>query len=194
MSVGFRPDEVPFEAFRDTVKMGVKVIGESFTNPDDDWTPVLMIWGRKGMDVVGIDGRWFNTTQGKDELAKRVLPREIAKRGATMFAFVQSVWMVQIRVPDDDPEAQVQFEQALADAQAQRIHQRADRVEMVHLFAADRFRVEMWHAPIARSPFAPPTLGEWVLFGEGDPNVRFEWGSYSSRFVKPLIRALRPQG
>lgn len=159
----------PLETVIEIATDGVTVIGASFTEPDDDWAPVLILQLKAGKGaVVGIDGNFLASQQSKDLLAHEVIPQAIREFEAIGAAFVSSSWMV---ASDDRKVAPSEH---------------PDREEVVMVTAMTAGEHAFLMARISRHADRPPELGE---FERLPASTDFE-----GRFVGPIRRALAHQG
>jgi hypothetical protein len=162
-----------FDGFVEWAKSAVVTVGQSFTEPDDDWMPTALVQNADSIVVAGLDPSFFGSTEAKDNLADEVLPALLRKYEAQRVALVMSSWMVSGKSEDVDMSV--------------RPSENPNRVEVVVVTVIDRDNAGMYVAEILRGK-EPPILGEWdAHLAEGD-------GMIDGRFVEPVRRALCPQG
>lgn len=125
-------------------------IGSDFTDPDDDWVPVLFALGKE-LRIFAIPGQYANDPDAKDALFGRVLPDLVRTENVKAIAIVVSAWMVE-------GDAAAEY---VADEKRRSLVDHPKRVERLVLSAVDRVGEEMWWAPIERDGVAPPKLGKW---------------------------------
>jgi hypothetical protein len=95
----------PLEDVVEAAKDGIHGIESSFTQPTDDWQPVLVIVGERGpegqegeglaVSVVGVDAEFMANDMTKDILANEVIPQLAADTQAVAMAMVSSAWYVE---------------------------------------------------------------------------------------------------
>lgn len=161
-----------FEVFRHTIQTIVVEIGNSFTEPEDDWHHVLINESEEGNEIMMLDGRLFQTTDLKKTLVYRFLVPHLRERGAYRYALVNSAWMLT-----GSPE---ELSEILQDHEY--IRDNPKRIEAVVIQVVDREQNEMWMAEIKRYKDKPPELGEWN---------KADKGTLTGLMVDPLIEALR---
>jgi hypothetical protein len=132
---------VSFAMFAATARRGVELVGESLTEPDDDWMPVAFVEDDRGKIQV------FALAVGDPIERSAVLTEIVRERRARKIARVESSWSAYV-----ETEAEVRRGVATA---------HPDRVEVVLVTCIDAERVEGWVAEISRDGTNPPTLGEW---------------------------------
>jgi hypothetical protein len=153
-----------YRSFTEQTMRLVHMIGCSFTEPSDDWMPVIVVDSRE----LGIVPVGFVMTRNKDAIAMQ-LARLLRETRAERCAVILSAWTAEVG-PEWDrvtPAAKL-----------------ANRYETVAVTMIDRERVEGYSARIRRSEDAPPTLGEWVA------TTPENGGFTTGRFVTPLQRAM----
>ena len=123
-------------ALRKRAQAAVARVGEGFTEPDDDWAPVLFAQDGKGeLTVVG-----FPVLDDRDATVA-ILRTTLHKVGAVRYALVLSSWAATSDYvpPSENPE----------------------RREVLTLLLSDPETDDFYLAPILRREDAPPRLGEW---------------------------------
>lgn len=163
-----------FRDFADFIKQGVREVGESFENPDDDWMMVSFFVapdpneGEKEMlAVMPI----FH--DDKDEIAK-IQVLFATQQKARLFGMVSSSWMI---INDAAEMTDEEFERQMVEG----IADHPDRIEAVFVQVMDGERSEFWHAKILRDGEQPPAMGEW-----DGPEL-----DHVGRFVDNMREALR---
>lgn len=142
-----------------------------FTEPDDDWTPVLFMEDADGQRMTVPIEQFMANDQMKDQLANHIIPFVIGKFSAKVAVMVLSVWRgspIPLGVdPDDRPRPSEDVN-------------RSEAVMIIEYTSAGVTRSSM--AQIIRHEDAPPTLGEWQDdFGQ----------SSDGRFVGPIVKAMK---
>jgi hypothetical protein len=142
-----------------------------FTEPDDDWTPVLFMETKEGEQGIMPLHEFMGAEPMKDLLANALIPMTINEFKAVKIVMVLSVWSSEKSV------------QALKEDKYVPPSQQDDREEHVLLVEMTREGVQRhsW-AKIIRHKSKPPTLGEW--------NETTATG-FDGRFVDPLVKALK---
>ena len=142
-----------------------------FTEPDDDWTPVLFMEDADGQRMTMPIEQFMVNEQTKDLLANFIIPEVIGKFSATIAVMVLSVWrgspIPKGVDPDDRPRPSEDVN-------------RTEAVMIIEYTAAGVTRSSM--ATIVRHEDSPPTLDEWQDdFGQSE----------DGRFVTPIVRAMK---
>ena len=136
------------EQFREHAMRSVEAVARTFTDPGDDWTPVLMLQNPDGAIMVAAIGPYMETEQLKDTLGYTLIPELVRRSEATMVAFITSVWTAVA------PKGTTQ-----AEAERMRAATMTNRREELHVLVATAERWEMMHARIKRGRVAAPRLG-----------------------------------
>ena len=125
-------------ALRKRVQAGIADVEAGFSEPGDDWAPVLFAQDGKGeVTVVG-----FPVLDDRDATVA-ILRTTLRKVGAVRYALVLSSWAVtgedalELGPPSENPERQ----------------------EVLTLLLSDPGTDQFYVAPILRSEGAPPRLG-----------------------------------
>jgi hypothetical protein len=123
------------------MKDGAEEIGRSFTDPNDDWFPVVMI--QTGEAIIPVI---LEITDDR-EATGRGLEALLRNTGAEQAVLVSSSWFV-IRGPGD-----------ISDSYP--VRDQPDRKEVLVMTHVTRDSMEMIMADIHRHESKPPTLGPW---------------------------------
>lgn len=143
-----------------------------FTEPDDDWTPVMFLEGKQGTTVIPLH-EYMNDDLSKNLLADVLLPMAIADFKATTAVMVVSTWI-----------SKTSSDLLNETGEYIRPSQQPDREELVYIMEFTREGVQRQaHAEILRSETEVPRLGEWVDV----TNVE----SVEGRFAPPIVKALK---
>jgi hypothetical protein len=118
------------------------------TEPDEDWIPTAIYYGKGGPRVAAFNLDAANITQALEEW--------LEENDATAWGFWATTWMVLADEVDAAPEARRPAE-----------HPRRFEALLLSVHAADKSAMEL--ARIERHEGAPPTLGEWEILDEGEP-------------------------
>lgn len=163
----------PIEVVRDAALNGVRVVGDSFTEPDDDWAPVLFAaTADKTIGIIGLDPNLMNDK----DFAASVVTESLQQVGATAAALITSAWRSK----------QVEELMRLTKGNLRQTPSEApDREEIVAVTVMDRESASMHVAVIERRDGKPPTLGEWDDIGE---NV--DAATFSGRFPEAILAGL----
>lgn len=148
-----------FDQFAERVLLQARMVGRTFTKPDDDWAPVAVIDTPRGLGVVVIGAGHLADYESKRVLGEQVLPALVREHKARKIALVTSAWM---SVLADRPDVR----DALARGEL-RPSQDPERVEVVWVTVMDAEVKRAWMAPILRSRRKPPKLGPWTRHDEG---------------------------
>ena len=151
-----------------------------FTQPDDDWVPMLFFLGTKDgeefMSMAPLD-HFMTDDKSKDMLAYGVLPRLLKE-----FQVKVAVLLINGWTASDPPGGYLNH----GVGEWIRPSQRPDRKEMLLLSEYTREGVmRQASALIVRHESAPPTLEPWK-----DIDAK----SMSGRFVEPIVKAMREMG
>jgi hypothetical protein len=131
---------VSLAALRNRAQAAVVQVGVGFTQPGDDWAPVMFAQDGKGeVTVVG-----FPVLDDRDATVA-ILKAVLRNVGAVRYAIVLSSWAVTgedtlaLGPPSEHPARQ----------------------EVLTLLLSDPETDDFYIAPILRGEGAPPRLGEW---------------------------------
>jgi hypothetical protein len=153
----------------------VEAVGQSFTRPEEDWLPALLLLTPEGMTVVGI-----TLEESQKGSLKGVVGSIVRTYKPTFAALVLSCWIRD--VPQDNPLAGLDVE--LMGAYGVSTH--PQRREMLMVEMCDGTHTEYWEAPIIRYNDRPPTLGAWG---------KARWQAMGGRMANVLrdaFRGMRP--
>ena len=123
-------------ALRKRVQVSVASIESGFSEPDDDWAPMMVTQdGRGEVTVVA-----FPVLDDRDATVA-ILQAALRKVGAVRYAIVLSAWAAgdDLVPPGENP----------------------DRRELLTLLLSDPETEDFYVAPILRREDAPPRLGKW---------------------------------
>lgn len=141
-----------------------------FTEPDDDWVPILFLEDTDGERMTMPIEQFMTDDRTKDMLAEYIIPSVIEKFQPKVVVMVLSIWRgspIPIGVDIDDrprPSEDVN---------------RTEGLMIIEYTAKGITRNTL--APIIRHKDSPPTLGEWEDFPtDGD-----------GRFVTPIVKAMK---
>jgi hypothetical protein len=131
-----------YRTFAQSMLASVERIADSFTMPDDDWVPALIIDSR----VLGPMPIGFVMTPDKDAVVA-ALAQLLRETRTERCVLVLSAWQAEVGPGwDGRPAAEL-----------------SNRREVVAVTVIDAERVESYSAPILRFADAPPRLGEWTM-------------------------------
>ena len=151
--------EVTVEGFKRTISQ----IGQTL-DPDDDWTPVLLLESRHEERFVVPLGSLFHAdvaSFGKD-LAAAAMPELVARADAWLAGFVSTAWMVV--GPREPVEIAADGSTLL---QGTPPSESPDRIEVVSLFVASADTEQHHSAQIVRRRGRPPALRPWIVVAGG---------------------------
>jgi hypothetical protein len=117
------------------------------TEPDEDWIPSAIYYGKDGPGVAAFNLDPADITQALEEW--------LEEKDATAWGFWRTAWMVLADDVDAAPEARPAE------------HPRRFEALLLSVHAADKSAIEL--ARIERHEDAPPTLREWEILDEGEP-------------------------
>lgn len=145
---------------------------EVFTEPDDDWAPVVFMRNRDNEQANLLLSEFMENDYSKDLLADVILPGAIRKFQAETVVMVISTWVSETS------------SKALNEKGAYvRPSQQADRQERLMIMELKREGVTREaFAEIIRHESSPPTLGEWE---------DIEATEHGGRFVPRIVSALK---
>jgi hypothetical protein len=143
-----------------------------FTDPEDDWAPIVFMEGKQGRVTMPIHD-FFEDELRKDLLCEVVLPAAIENFEATVVVMVVSTWVSKIAA-----DLLTQTGNYIPPSQ------QPDRIEQVLIieYTADGVRRKAW-AEIERFADKVPQLGEWEDMEGAD--------AMSGRFIEPIVKALK---
>jgi hypothetical protein len=140
-------NDTPTGILAEVMRKGAKVIGENFTDPDDDWAPVMMYLGGDGQvrdAVIEIS----EDDEGRDQVAAQIT-RLLLEARAREACFIVSTWVVDL--PEGNFDA----------LEGKRPREHSDRREALTLTWVTRDHAQMEMARIKRYPGQPPKLAAW---------------------------------
>lgn len=155
-------------------KRSAESIGESFTEPDAEWAPVMIYVTGSGEHRAAPLS--FSSDEEKVELFERTLPQLLRSESATHVVLVIPVWVLDLPT-DSERLARVLHGEKVAD--------QPDKKEYLVVSGATALQDEVWRAEVLRSDDAPPRLGEWR---------KEAYTQQGGLMVEPLRRALALQG
>ena len=143
----------------------VREIGKSFSQPDDDWIPILILDRPNGKrEVFSVA---FGSQADKEKFAF-LLPMMFRDIRPTFAAMVISAWSV--RIEKDNPNAEREARAAMDTG----ISKHKDRYEVVIVTVATKDGgQEEYHAEIGRRDGRPPTLGAFTKIESDRQEGRF---------------------
>jgi hypothetical protein len=144
-----------FEKFRDYVLGAVHDVGNNFTDPKEDWHPVLLMDNVRR--VIAVDLRDIFRTKQNKLILPQVLLGLFRSKKPILAGLVLSGW--QVKVDPTDPLAGLAVHM-IAEFGAS-THPARTEVLMVELASQDG-RAESWTNDILRYLDKPPVLGEWT--------------------------------
>ena len=146
---------------------------EHFTDPDDDWEPILFVEGKTGTGMTPL-GQFMRNDGSKDMLAEVVIPAVVEQFQATTVVMVLSTWT-----------ASVASKEELEPIRYVPPSQRPDRREQLLIIEYTREGVtRQAFAEIIRHENSPPTLGDW------DEQI-MDKAVLEGRFVEPIVKAMK---
>lgn len=150
--------------FTEKVQFMVRDVGQGFTEPNEDWMPVVITVDEKAkMGVAGVPD-FFENSQTKEMFAQVVLPNLLKRFEANRYALVTSAWILRIKT-DEWEEQTKNIKKSLSE--------HPDHEECVMLCISDKDGDEFYSAPILRDGEQPPVLGEWEKYPEGSSVSHF---------------------
>ncbi len=168
-----------FDRWAQTILGGVVEVGKRFTDPEEDWAPVLFTEGADGrMDIYGIEPP--RDAADKEAMA-RAVRQVISRGGPARAALVLSAWARRLDAADPA------LENKIAHYQRHGVRSDPDREKIVMVEVSDGERFGVWAASILRRPDGPPTLGPWEKRLDGASDIKHLGG----RFALVVHRALQ---
>jgi hypothetical protein len=143
---------------------------DTFTEPDDDWTPIVFLEDATGTWAMMPIEEFMQNDRTKDMLVELIIPETIKRFEAKVVVMILSVWHSKIPkgvdwqdrpMPSEDPN-------------------RSEALVLTEYTAEGVKRYSM--AEIIRHEDSPPTLGEWENTDATD---------YEGRFVQPIVKAMQ---
>lgn len=179
-------EDISFPDFIETVKRSIRSVAEGFDDPEDDFAPMMFLWGKseksddRGMIIAGIDGQFLSSEEGKDKLALNVLPGLVIEAEAKHFCFLSSTYVSKM-TKGDQPKT--------------RPSEDPDRLEaaMISAGSADgSYHLE--GAMLLRDGEQAPALGKWgenLITVEGNvADENSEKGVLGRFFEPPMLACL----
>lgn len=143
----------------------------AFTEPDDDWVPILFLEDAEGQRATVPIEHFMVNDQSKDLLAEYIIPQVIEKFEAKIAVMVLSVWRCSPIPKGVDPDDRPRPSEDV---------NRTEAVMLIEYTSEGVTRSAM--APIVRHEDAPPTLEDWISdFGQSE----------DGRFVTPIVKAMK---
>lgn len=146
----------PFDAWVQSLRVTVGAVGQDFTEPTDDWEPVMFVCKGEEASVIPLPQESFDP-DFKPILFAAIVELVRALEADRM-AMIVSTWQVQ---PEKGAVDAAGGAEAWRDSQPRSLGDVPGRTEAVVLAAADQTSDVIWMAPINRSETEPPTLGKW---------------------------------
>lgn len=159
-----------FTTWKQEIWQDIEGIGRKL-EPDDDWTPVVLMESDKVRTVMPIN-HLLDSADHKEVLA-RALPMVMKKVRPAYAAMVVLSWMLTRPATLGREEVDHLQETGIAD--------HPDRTEVLMVRFCDGQTEEFWAVPITRTSDAPPQLGERELFK----------GPFEGRFGHVLLDAMK---
>jgi hypothetical protein len=141
-----------------------------FTEPDDDWTPIMFMECADGSWATMPIEQFMQDNQSKDVLAELIIPQTIKKLEAKIVVMVLSVWHTKLPKGVDWQDRPAPSESL----------DREEALVVTEYRAEGVTRYSM--AEIIRHDDSPPTLGEWE---------NADATGYEGRFVDPIVAAMK---
>lgn len=138
-----------------TVLSHVRAVSESFTEPDEDWRPIVHLYDAEDKITLAL------LVGFEKYMWPDVIKALVRKTQAEFAGMVLSSWTMKTP-PEKWPAVQ-----AYLDAGGT-LSEHPDRKEVVLVSFADRGHQQVWEAEIIRYEDRPPTLGEWSLMPDAD--------------------------
>lgn len=160
------------DLFEHVAALAASMPDNVFTDPDDDWTPVLFMEGPQGGTMMALEP-YMTDEIHKDMLASVVIPAAIDQFKPTVVVMIVSAWTSKTSgdLLRDTGEYFPPSEQA-------------DRKEQVVVIEYTREGVtRQAFAQIKRFADKVPRLGEW----EDMPPAK----AVDGRFITPIVQALK---
>lgn len=156
----------------------VETLGASFTQPGDDWLPVLLGQDQEGQISALDASAAFDNSQTKEEFATTILPQLIIQGTWHRVALVASAWITELS--DDE---RVRYEQGNGYV---RPSQHPRRKEIIIVYACSDGTESTSIAEIRRDKKRPPQLSEWTQQTTKDSNAY----SIEGVWAEPIRKAV----
>jgi hypothetical protein len=161
-----------FEELTRTFLEMVREVGKTFTQPDDDWVPTLILHGPGGVSIIGTQ---FSGTEDKEAfpLVLRGLFHEYRPRFA---GFVVSCWIRTVEYGEGQGMDSPAVQEAIRQASREGVRNHPDRKEVLIAYCADREGNSVeYTAHITRNSDTGPTLEEWKELDADQKMGRFSY-------------------
>jgi hypothetical protein len=143
---------------------GVERVGQSFTKPDDDWSPVLLVEDLTGRQTTLDLREAFADEEAKERFAT-TLPLLIVAARLHRVAMASSSWIVKLAPGEQEQARQHAWVQP---------SQHPRRQEVVVVYACSDGMESLSIAAIIRNHKQPPRLGMWeksIVQGQGATGI-----------------------
>jgi hypothetical protein len=152
-----------YRQFQEHVLEAVEWMGSQFTEPDDDWTGMCLVYAKDGITMIPLMFRNFEEKQ----MLWQALPQLVKSLKGKMVAMVASTWTVWLKHPlgDDASEEEIKawYKEAMEEMSFEKgyAENHAERVEKLVVSIIDRERHETYMGEIIRTNDKPPMLTAW---------------------------------
>ena len=143
-----------FTSFRTQCQQAMTAASGTFTKPNADWEPSLLIRRDGKVKCMRFDPCFLANPRSKRSLFAEVIPNVVNQLDCKEVALVVSTWVVASEDGDKLPECAPS--------------EHPDRFEALVMIAMDPMCEESWLAKIVRDDKLPPTLTEWTREPVGD--------------------------
>jgi len=130
---------------------GSEQIGKRFTNPNDDWAPVMLVQTPTYIRPVVLGVGAFD--EKHKPMIAQVLREIVREEGAVRYAFVASAWSAT--AADLDTVEQIR-------AGELKVKDAPGAEEILVCSVGDAESEQVWICPVHRHEDRPPTLGTWT--------------------------------
>jgi hypothetical protein len=149
------------ETFIEEVKIMTHSVGQTFADPEDDWSPIMFILTDKGIVLIMI--QTITDEFSKDLTFREILPELIRENEGRMAIFVCSAWTLEMPMkPEFEPP---ELEDIPLPSES------PDRIEQLMLSAVAPGRTVLCAAKIYRDGEQPPVLSEWSIHGDDEAKL-----------------------
>lgn len=162
------------DLFQSTALMVSKMPEDLFTEPDDDWEPMLLMETEDEEMGMAPLGPLMTDEMHKDVLANYVLPEAIRAFRPRVIIMVMSTWTSLIASEHMGTDKHIP---------PSKQPDRSERLLLLE-FTREGIGRQGW-AQIVRHEDKPPTLGEWDDFPAD---------AFGGRFVDPILAAMKALG
>lgn len=147
--------ETTRDEFVGQIQDGVRKIAREFTQPDDDWQPVMFLDSDEGEQgqrtIAGFAPEFFEDADSKNQLVQAMI-KLIEDQKAFRYGLLMTAWLLKVKKGEAPPDE---------------ITDHPDRDEVLILFVGDSDGETHYTALVLRDGEQPPGLAPWESPFEG---------------------------